>query len=237
MSFRGVPQLKHVAYHYYSSSTRIYRSPSPPHRCMLQRHRSRYSRVPSAPSTSTSTVAPPYTRLTRRKLLFILCTFLAFASLTIPLLLPSFGSSMRLCLPLNLTRVSEQLHRAVACASPSVPAAILAASTSASIASTRLQTLARPLTTTTSPATSTVARQSFSISASSSIIPSAAATNTSNMATSVTPGRLADWLLSQKEAFLGDLAAGRGKGWLVAMGNEAGGECCVGCGFGRGGRH
>jgi hypothetical protein len=41
----------------------------------------------------------------------------------------------------------------------------------------------------------------------------------------VVPGRLADWLLSQKESFLSDLAAGRGKGWLVAVGNEAGGEC------------
>ncbi|BEI81709.1 hypothetical protein CcaverHIS002_0208690 [Cutaneotrichosporon cavernicola] len=39
---------------------------------------------------------------------------------------------------------------------------------------------------------------------------------------SVVPGRLADWLVSQKEAFLADLKAGRGKGWIVSVGNEAG---------------
>ncbi|GMK55085.1 hypothetical protein CspeluHIS016_0201410 [Cutaneotrichosporon spelunceum] len=38
----------------------------------------------------------------------------------------------------------------------------------------------------------------------------------------VTSGRLADWIVSQKETFLADLAAGRGKGWTVAVGNEAG---------------
>lgn len=40
----------------------------------------------------------------------------------------------------------------------------------------------------------------------------------------VTRGRLADFLQSQKEAFLGDLKAGSGKGWVLAMGNEAGGK-------------
>lgn len=36
-------------------------------------------------------------------------------------------------------------------------------------------------------------------------------------------GRLADFLQSQKEAFLSDLEGGDVKGWTVAVGNEAGG--------------
>ena len=36
-------------------------------------------------------------------------------------------------------------------------------------------------------------------------------------------GRLAGWLQAQKDAFLGDLKTGNGKGWVVVMGNEAGG--------------
>lgn len=37
-------------------------------------------------------------------------------------------------------------------------------------------------------------------------------------------GRLADFLRSQKETFLAELGEGRGEGWVVAMGNEAGGK-------------
>jgi hypothetical protein len=37
-------------------------------------------------------------------------------------------------------------------------------------------------------------------------------------------GRLAGFLQSQKELFLQDLRDGKGKGWTVATGNEAGGE-------------
>jgi exopolyphosphatase len=36
--------------------------------------------------------------------------------------------------------------------------------------------------------------------------------------------RLAGFLQSQKELFFGDLQNGKGKGWTVAVGNEAGGE-------------
>lgn len=36
--------------------------------------------------------------------------------------------------------------------------------------------------------------------------------------------RLAGFLQSQKELFLGDLESGKGKGWTVAVGNEAGGK-------------
>nr|XP_031858410.1 uncharacterized protein CI109_006173 [Kwoniella shandongensis]KAA5525482.1 hypothetical protein CI109_006173 [Kwoniella shandongensis] len=39
---------------------------------------------------------------------------------------------------------------------------------------------------------------------------------------SVKEGRLAGFLISQKETFLQDLKEGRGKGWTVVMGNEAG---------------
>jgi len=35
--------------------------------------------------------------------------------------------------------------------------------------------------------------------------------------------RLAGFLQSQKELFFGDLQNGKGKGWTVAVGNEAGG--------------
>lgn len=43
---------------------------------------------------------------------------------------------------------------------------------------------------------------------------------------STTPqsGRLADFLKSQNAAFVDDLKAGKGKGWLLVNGNEAGGE-------------
>lgn len=37
-------------------------------------------------------------------------------------------------------------------------------------------------------------------------------------------GRLAGFLQSQKELFLQDLRDGKGRGWTVSMGNEAGGE-------------
>ena len=36
--------------------------------------------------------------------------------------------------------------------------------------------------------------------------------------------RLAGFLQSQKELFYGDLENGKGKGWTVAVGNEAGGQ-------------
>jgi len=35
--------------------------------------------------------------------------------------------------------------------------------------------------------------------------------------------RLAGFLVDQRDAFLSDLKAGKGKGWTVVMGNEAGG--------------
>lgn len=40
--------------------------------------------------------------------------------------------------------------------------------------------------------------------------------------------RLAGFLQSQKELFYGDLENGKGKGWTVAVGNEAGGKLDVG---------
>lgn len=48
--------------------------------------------------------------------------------------------------------------------------------------------------------------------------------NMSGSQEEVQPGRLAGFLQSQKELFLGDLKDGKGKGWTVAMGNEAGGK-------------
>jgi exopolyphosphatase len=36
--------------------------------------------------------------------------------------------------------------------------------------------------------------------------------------------RLAGFLQSQKELFFQDLQSGKGKGWTVSVGNEAGGE-------------
>jgi hypothetical protein len=38
------------------------------------------------------------------------------------------------------------------------------------------------------------------------------------------PGKLAEFLLEQKETFLEDLRRGRRGNWTIAMGNEAGGE-------------
>lgn len=39
--------------------------------------------------------------------------------------------------------------------------------------------------------------------------------------------RLAGFLQSQKELFFQDLQGGKGKGWTVAVGNEAGGKSCL----------
>ena len=36
-----------------------------------------------------------------------------------------------------------------------------------------------------------------------------------------------DTLLSLKEMFVKDLEDGKGEGWTVVMGNEAGGESCI----------
>lgn len=40
-------------------------------------------------------------------------------------------------------------------------------------------------------------------------------------------GRLAGFLQSQKDEFVADLKEGKGKGWIVVMGNEAGGELYI----------
>lgn len=40
----------------------------------------------------------------------------------------------------------------------------------------------------------------------------------------VPEGRLAGFLSSQRDLFLQDLKEGKGKGWTVVMGNQAGGE-------------
>jgi hypothetical protein len=42
--------------------------------------------------------------------------------------------------------------------------------------------------------------------------------------TDVEPGNLAMFLQTQNEAFVKDLKDGKGKGWTVVSGNEAGGE-------------
>lgn len=49
-------------------------------------------------------------------------------------------------------------------------------------------------------------------------------TNTNMDESDLAGSRLAGFLQSQKELFYGDLRNGKGKGWTVAMGNEAGGE-------------
>ena len=41
--------------------------------------------------------------------------------------------------------------------------------------------------------------------------------------TGSTGSRLGDFLISQRELFLADVEAGKGKGWAVSVGNEAGG--------------
>ena len=43
----------------------------------------------------------------------------------------------------------------------------------------------------------------------------------------LTGSRLAGFLQSQKELFFQDLKGGKGKGWTVAIGNEAGGESYI----------
>ncbi|CAK9784543.1 DHH phosphoesterase [Cutaneotrichosporon oleaginosum] len=195
---------------------------------MLQRHRNRYTRLP----TST-----PERRFTRRRLIFIVFAFLATLALAIPVFLSHAPEYMRLCVPLNLTRVSDNLHRAVACSPVSAPAVLAASSRPSKFtAAVRISTLSRTLTTTahatpvisttTSITSATSSATAFSATTPAIVLASSFSTTptTQTIMTSapVVPGRLADWLLSQKESFLADLAAGRGKGWLIAVGNEAG---------------
>lgn len=100
----------------------------------------------------------------------------------------SGGRLMRLCLPINLQRISTKLHKQLSC-SPVPPS--LAANVS-----------------------------SFSSSSTSTSNP----TMTATVDSTTQPGRVADFILSQKEAFLADAASKNLKGWTVITGNEAGGE-------------
>jgi exopolyphosphatase len=102
---------------------------------------------------------------------------------------------MRLCLPFSLHRISTAAHQRLTCQG---------------IANgTRIQ----------------LAPLSTKIGASGS-------TNTTSMSTvldggdgrEAVVGRLGAFLLSQKESFVQDIKDGRGRGWVLAMGNEAGGE-------------
>lgn len=123
-------------------------------------------------------------RILRHLLVFtafilLLLGFSAYTNLVTP-----DEQSMRVCVPLDLTRISHASHRAFSCLkNPSVDSAI----------------------------------------AMGVKTPFANATEAG-----FEPGKLAEFLLEQKETFLEDLRRGRRGNWTIAMGNEAGGELQVG---------
>lgn len=124
---------------------------------------------------------------------------------------------MRPCLPFSLSRISNTAHSKLACP-PRVP---VAAYPGTSLSST---TFIRPTTATTRlynsmptpdlevrpPVTTTMAKPATDVKV--------------DAGEEVEMGRLAGFLESQKAEFLADLSAGKGQGWILCMGNEAGGE-------------
>lgn len=119
--------------------------------------------------------APPPMRLPRHSSLVCLLAFVTIPPLTFVILFLGYlHSSMRLCLPFSLTRLSTTAHNTFSCH-------------------------ARP--------------------ASSVLMDNTATQSTAP------EGRLAGFLSSQRDLFLHDLKDGKGKGWTVVMGNQAGGEC------------
>lgn len=128
----------------------------------------------SSPSLPPPTICM---RLPRHSSLVCLLAFIAIPPLTFLILFLGYlHSSMRVCLPFSLTRLSTTAHNTFSCQ-------------------------ARPV---------------------SSIV-----MNNTAIQSTAAEGRLAGFLSSQRDLFLQDLKDGKGKGWTVVMGNQAGGEYTV----------
>ncbi|WVF68526.1 hypothetical protein IAT40_003294 [Kwoniella sp. CBS 6097] len=136
-------------------------------------------------------------RLPRNSKLLCLLISLSFIPPLILILglLTYLDQSMRLCVPFSLQRLSSTAHNSISC---------------------QAQALRRPFSSTTAkyqgPGPEGIMAE----------VQNHAEKVTGANGGEVGEGRLADFLRSQKEAFLGDLKDGRGKGWTVVMGNEAG---------------
>lgn len=126
-------------------------------------------------SFSLSTTPSPAIcmRLPRHSSLVCLLAFVAIPPLTFVILFLGYlHSSMRVCVPFSLARLSTAAHNTFSCQ-------------------------ARPV---------------------SSIV-----MNNTAIQSTAAEGRLAGFLSSQRDLFLQDLKDGKGKGWTVVMGNQAGG--------------
>jgi exopolyphosphatase len=124
----------------------------------------------------------------------ILLLPLSLFVLSISTYLAPGAEHMRPCLPFSLTRLSQAAHQRLSCEG-------IAISASGSGSGYK--------------AYSNTTKTSSSADTMDNIDPTANG--------GVKEGRLAGFLQSQKELFLQDLRDGKGKGWTVATGNEAGG--------------
>ncbi|KAK8849738.1 hypothetical protein IAR55_005073 [Kwoniella newhampshirensis] len=107
-------------------------------------------------------------------------------------LLAYLNESMRPCVPFSLVRISKTAHQRLVCSS----------------------VLSRPLS-------SSSANLDGIMSGDLDIVEENG-NRSGNGEGIVKEGRLAGFLASQRDLFLGDLEEGKGKGWTVVMGNEAG---------------
>lgn len=128
---------------------------------------------------------------------------------------------MRPCLPFSLSRISNTAHSKLSCP-PRVPVAAYLGTTSATTS------FIRPIPVTTRPYNS---MPTPDLEVKPPVTTTMARPNSGDVKVDageeVQMGRLAGFLESQKAEFLADLSAGKGKGWILCMGNEAGGEFCT----------
>ncbi|WVQ96068.1 hypothetical protein IAU59_003168 [Kwoniella sp. CBS 9459] len=143
-------------------------------------------------------------RLPRNSKLLCLLVFLSFIPPLILILglLTYLDQSMRLCVPFSLQRISSTAHNSISC---------------------QAQALRRPFSSTTSTKYQAgVGLEGIMAEVQNHAEKLNGVNGNGNGNGEAQEGRLAGFLRSQKEAFLGDLRDGRGKGWTVVMGNEAG---------------
>lgn len=179
-----------------------------------------YTPINTSESTSTTPRRPrigiPRLRPTCLALsLFFSSVPLILLILSLVVYITPGSGHMRPCLPFSLSRISSTAHSKLTC-----PAPLLKGFVPPFTATTLSSTTTRPYSSIPTP--DIVIKPS---------VPTSAAKMTEGKTTAnpipasgeTEMGRLAGFLESQKSEFLADLSAGKGKGWILVMGNEAGG--------------